>query len=278
MKKGISIWSFGDMRIKDVFKMASQAGFEGVELALEETGEIGMDFTPKKAEKIKEMAKENGLEIYGLASGLYWSNSLTSDDATERNRAFDIAEFQLKAASWLGVETILLIPGAVGVDFVPGFAVVDYETAYNRALDAVQKLAPIAQKHGVCIGIENVWNKFLTSPLELRGFIDQVNSPWVGSYLDVGNTMYNGYPEHYIKTLGNRIKKVHFKDYRVAVGGLDGFVDLLAGDVNYPAVMEAFAAIGYDGWVSAEMIPQYKHYNRALIENTSNAMDKILGR
>ena len=157
MKKGISIWSFGSMCIKDVFEMAAQAGFEGVELSLDQTGEIGMDFTPEKAEKIKELAKKYGLEIYGLASGLYWSNSLTSDDAAERKRAFGIAEFQLKAAAWLGAETILLIPGAVGVDFVPGFAVVDYETAYNRALEAVQKLSTIAQEQGVCIGIENVW-------------------------------------------------------------------------------------------------------------------------
>ena len=98
------------------------------------------------------------------------------------------------------------------------------------------------------------------------------------SSISIGNTLANGYPEHWIRALGKRVKKVHFKDYRVAAGGLHGFVDLLAGDVNYPAVTDALAEIGYDGWVTAEMIPAYTHYPDALIYNTSNAMDWILGR
>lgn len=61
-------------------------------------------------------------------------------------------------------------------------------------------------------------------------------------------------------------------------GGLHGFVDLLAGDINYPEVMKALKSIGYDGWVSAEMIPNYTHYTETIIYNTSNAMDRILGR
>ncbi|HOE09649.1 MAG TPA: TIM barrel protein, partial [Treponemataceae bacterium] len=121
------------------------------------------------------------------------------------------------------------------------------------------------------------WNKFLLSPLEMRDFIDKINSPFVGAYFDVGNVIYSGYPEHWIKILGNRIKKVHFKDYRRDVGNLFGFVDLLSGDVNYPAVVKELQNIGYDSFVTAEMTP-YKYYKEQLIYTTSLAMDKILGK
>lgn len=114
--------------------------------------------------------------------------------------------------------------------------------------------------------------------MEMRDFIDKIGSEYVGSYLDIGNTLYCSYPEDWVRILGNRIKKVHFKDFRKAVGTLDGFVDLLAGDVNYPEVVKALHEVGYNGWVSAEMIPNYKYYTETIIYNTSNAMDKILGR
>src|SRR5659263_668632 len=90
------------------------------------------------------------------------------------------------------------------------------------------------------IGLENVWNKFLLSPIEMRDFIDKIDSSYVGAYLDVGNVINTGYPEQWIRILGKRIKKVHFKDFRKSVGTLSGFVDLLAGDVDYPEVMKEF--------------------------------------
>jgi L-ribulose-5-phosphate 3-epimerase len=111
--------------------------------------------------------------------------------------------------------------------------------------------------------------------MEMRDFIDKIGSDFVGSYLDIGNTLHISYPEDWVRILGHRIKKVHFKDYRAEVGGLAGFVDLLAGDVNYPEVIKALKEIGYDGWVSAEMIPNYKYHTEQIIFNTS---DKILGR
>jgi hexulose-6-phosphate isomerase len=130
----------------------------------------------------------------------------------------------------------------------------------------------------VCLGIENVWNKFLLSPLEMRDFIDSFQSEWVGSYLDVGNALATGYPEHWIRILSHRIKRVHFKDYRRAVGSVAGFVDLLSGDVHWPAVMRELRAIGYSGWIAAEMIPPvpfYKYSPEVLIQNTARAMDAI---
>lgn len=279
MKKGINIWSFpGDASISDCIRLAKEAGFEGIELSLNQTGELGLQAGDKEVQAIAAQLKEADLDIAGLATGLYWEYPMTSDDPAVREKAMDICKKQLELASAFGVDAILVIPGAVGVDFVPGSAVIDYEYAYERAQESIRKLVPYAESAGVAIALENVWNKFLLSPLELRNFIDEIGSEYVGSYFDVGNVVHNGYPEHWIRILGERIKKVHFKDYRRQAGGLHGFVDLLAGDVNYPAVVEALRLIGYDNYVTAEMIPAYTHYSEQIIFNTSNAMDAILGR
>lgn len=279
MKKGINIWSFREgMPIMDCVKLAKQAGFEGIELSLNETGELGLETQEKELLRLRENVLNEGMEIAGLATGLYWTYAMTSESEANRNKAVDICKKQLEAAALLGTDTILVIPGAVGVDFIPGCEVVDYERAYDRALAAISSLASEAKNTGVSIGIENVWNKFLLSPLELRTFLDAVGSPFVGSYLDIGNIVHSGYPEHWIHILGSRIKRVHFKDYRREAGGLHGFVDLLAGDVDYPAVTAALNEIGYSSYVCGEMIPSYKHYTDQIIYNTSAAMDAILGR
>lgn len=279
MKKGINIWSFPQGKtIAESIRIAKDAGFEGIELALNETGELSLETTEQEIREIKSHLEQADLEICGLATGLYWSYSMTSESEATRTKAMDITRKQLELAAAFNVDTILVIPGAVGVDFIPDSEVVDYERAYERALECITALAPDAKAAGVNIGLENVWNKFLVSPLELRTFIDTVGSEYVGSYFDVGNVVHNGYPEQWIRILGNRIKKVHFKDYRRQAGGLHGFVDLLAGDVNYPAVVEALKAVGYNGYVIGEMIPPYAHHGEQIIYNTSRAMDAILGR
>lgn len=278
MKKGISIWSFAGGSVKENLLLAKDAGFDGVELALDASGEVTMDSTKEQILEIKAFADEIGMEFYSLASGLYWTYNYTSENEDNRNRAKEITKKQLEIASWLGCDTILVVPGAVNVAFETDGEIVEYDVAYERALSALKELAPYAEKLNVSIGVENVWNKFLLSPMEMADFIDKVGSDHVGSYFDMGNVLYIGYPEHWIKVLNKRIKKVHFKDYRREAGGLCGFVDLLAGDVNYPGVMEQFKKIGYDGWVTAEMIPPYTHYSDAIIYNTSNSMDRILGR
>lgn len=278
MKKGINIWSFPEGTLAESFALAKDAGFEGVEVGLLAEGEVSLKSTERDLLAVKKSAADNGIELYSVATGLYWDNWLTADCPKERQTAKDIVKKHLEVAKTLGCETILVVPGSVHAEFAAPGKVVDYEDAYNRSLEALQELKEYAEKLEVSIGVENVWNQFLNSPIEMREFIDKVGSPFVGSYFDVGNVLFNGHPEHWIKALGSRIKKVHFKDYRVAAGGLHGFVDLLAGDVDYPAVMKALEAIGYDGWVSAEMIPNYKHYTETIIYNTSNAMDRILGR
>lgn len=278
MKKGISIWSFPNQPLKDNFALAKAAGFEGIEVALDESGEVSLQSNEKELLTVKAQAGDCGIELYSVACGLYWQYWLTADCKAEREKAKDIVKKQLDTAKTLGADTILVIPGCVNADFEDPNKVVDYKTAYERSFEAINELKVYAEKVGVSIGLENVWNKFLTSPMEMRAFIDKIDSDYVGSYLDVGNVLFNGYPEHWIRILAEKIKKVHFKDYRKAAGGLHGFVDLLAGDINYPEVMKALKEVGYDGWVSAEMIPNYKYHTETIIYNTSNAMDKILGR
>lgn len=277
MKKGISIWSFAETDLRKCMELAKSAGFDGIELALDEDSLVSMKSTKEDIFEVKKMAEEIGLELYSVASGLYWQYNYTSANPENVKYAKEITKKQLQVASWLGCDTILVVPGAVEVAFDPG-EVVEYDVAYERALEALRELAPVAEELNVHIGVENVWNRFLLSPMEMRDFIDKVGSTHVGSYFDVGNVLYDGFPEHWIKILNKRIKKVHFKDYRRAAGDLYGFVDLLAGEVNYPAVMAQLENIGYDNWVTAEMLPPYTHYPETILYNTSNAMDKILGR
>ncbi len=277
MKKGISIWSFdtgvtfGTGDLDNVFALAKDAGFDGVELALAEIGDINLNTTKEDMEKIKALADKHGIELYSIASGLYWDYPLTSNDPAVVEKAKSIVKKQLELASYIGADTILVVPGVVD-------PATPYDVAYERAFNALKELAPVAEQYGVVIGVENVWNKMLVSPMEMADFVDKIGSKYVGCYFDVGNVMLFSYPEHWIKVLGSRIKKVHFKDFKTAVGTLDGFVDILAGDVNYPAVMDAFKAVGYDNWVTAEMLPPYATYPETIVYNTSNAMDKILGR
>jgi hexulose-6-phosphate isomerase len=278
MKKSINIWSFVGKTNREAMKLAKDAGFEGIELALGTEGEITMTSTDEELLDLKDYAQELSIAIPSLSSGLCWVDSLTADDPAERQRAHDMIARQIYCAKMLGAETVLIIPGSVSVEFVPQWPVVPYDVVYQRALEEVKKLVPIAQSCGVQIGLENVWNKFLVSPLEMRNFIDEVGSDYVGAYFDVGNVMEDrGYPEDWIRILGERIKKVHLKDYRFGAGEF-GCVDLLAGDVNWPEVMKAFNEVKYDGWLTAEMIPNYRYFTDTIIYNTSNAMDRIMGR
>ncbi len=277
MKKGISIWSFAETDLKKCFQLARDAGFDGVEVALDEKGMVSLESTKEDAETVKAWAKEAGVALYSVASGLYWKKNYTASSEEIRREAKEITKKQLQVASWLGCQSILVVPGAVGVDFEPGSEIVDYDVAYDRCLEALKELAPVAEEYQVELCIENVWNKFLLSPLEMRDLIDKVNSPWVGSYFDVGNVLYCGYPEQWIKILGKRIRKVHFKDFKRSVGTLDGFGDLLSGDVNWKNVRAALEKTGYDGWVTAEMLPPYAQYPETILYNTSNAMNRIIG-
>ena len=279
IKKAINIWSFkAGTSVTSCLEIAKAAGFDGIELALNETGEVSLTSTEKELLEIKKYAQDTEIELPSLATGLYWSYSLTSESKLIRDKAKSIVKKQLEMAAVIGADTILVVPGAVGVDFVSGSEIVSYDKAYDYALEALTELKAEAESLKVSIGIENVWNKFLLSPLEMRDFIDKVSSDFIGVYLDVGNIIYTGYPEQWISILASRIKKIHFKDFRRSVGTLLGFVDLLAGDVNFPEVVKALHEINYHSYVTAEMLPNYTHHTNQIIFNTSNSMDQILGR
>ena len=279
--KSISYWSFpggleGTRPVAEVFAHAKKAGFEAVEVALSGVGDLSLSTTEKEAQAVVRAARDAGVRIASVATGLFWGKSLTSDDPGVRAEALGIGEKLIDVAAWLDAGAVLLIPGAVDVFFDPAAGVVDYDTVHKRASDAVASLLPRATALRIAIGVENVWNKFLVDPFAMRAFIDQFGSEWVGAYFDVGNSLLVGYPQQWIRILGKRIKRVHLKDFRRAVGTADGFVDLLAGDVDWPAVMAALREVGYSGPLTAEMIPAYKHCPEVLIDNTSRAMDAIL--
>lgn len=284
MKKSINYWSFPgvlagkpEFELKKCIELAKDAGFDGIELALEEKGEINLNSSRQDMDKIVEMSKEVGIELSSLATGLLWDYSLTSSEAKMREKAKGIVKKMLEFASYLGADTVLVIPGAVDVFFNPQAEVVPYDVAYERSLGALKECAPVAEEYKVAIGIENVWNKFLLSPLELKGFVDKIDSEYVGVYFDVGNTLLTGYPEQWIRILNKRIKKVHIKDFRNSVANVNGFVDLLEGDVNWEEVIRALEDIGYNDYLTAEILPAYSHYPEALLYNTSKSMDFILG-
>jgi len=280
MKKSISIWSFGgNWSLEEKLRLAKAAGVAGFEIDLAEDGPVNLNSSPADLKAVRALAEKCGVELSGLATGLYWGANAVSADLAMREKAASLLQKQIECAAALGVDTILVVPGAVGVDFIPGCEVVPYHLAWERAKAFIQSALRAAEKARVTIGIENVWNKFLLSPLEMKSFIDGFGNERVGAYFDVGNTLVTGYPEHWIAVLGARVRRVHFKDYRRAVGTADGFCDLLSGDVNWPAVMAALRAENYRGWVAAEMIPPvpfYKYCPEVLIHNTSRAMDAIL--
>lgn len=278
MKKGINQWSFpASATIRDCFRLAADAGFDGVEVCVSEDGELSLDARPEDISKIAQAAKEIGVEVPSVATGLYWQYSPTASDPAVRMKAQEIARKQLEFASLLGADTILYVPGAVNVPWDPSSEVVDYETAYARARESLHDIVEYAEKLGVNIAVENVWNKFLLSPLEMRSFIDDTNHPRVGSYLDVGNVLVSGYPEHWIRILANRIRKVHVKDFKLEIGNSRGFTNLLQGDVNWPGVISALREVGYDGYLTAEIMPPYNFYPEKLVYDISSSLDWILG-
>lgn len=285
MRKSISEWAFlGDMPLRDRMELALDAGFEGIEVALceddaegtqQKLGLVCLDAGEDEWAQVRAMADKAGIELASLATGLYWQYSLTSDDADERAKAMDVSRQLLRAAQAIGVDAVLLIPGCVHATFIPDCPIVPYDVVWERSQAALKELAPLAEELQVYIGVEYVWNMFLLSPMEAARYLDEIGSDYIGFYMDTGNMMPNGFPEQWIRILGDRIKRVHFKDFRRAIGSIDGFVDLLEGDINWPEVMSAFREVGYDGWVTAEMMPPYPHCPEQLIYATSAAMDRV---
>lgn len=281
--KGLNAWSLpggleGTLKPEDAIAKAEQYGFEALELCVGPDGELSLETSEARCREIVKTAGDAGIKLLSVASGTYWGRAVGDSDTPTRQAAIEDLRKLVRITGWLGAKTLLTIPGAVDVFFAPDRAVQSYDSVRQYAAEGLRAVAPEAEAAGVRMGIENVWNRFLMSPVELLQFIEEVGSPAVGSYLDVGNVLPFGYPEQWLRILKDRIVGIHFKDFRRAVGTAEGFVDLLEGDVDWPAVMAAIAEIGYDGPVVAEMIPLYKRYPEVRVANTSRAMDAILGR
>ena len=257
--------------VVEAMKKAKELGFDSLELCIASQGVLTHETSQAECEDLTAAARDIGIEISSVASGESWTSSPTSNDPAIREKMLGFTQEALQITSWLGADAYLLVPGAVDVSFLPEAEVIPYDICYERAKDFVSKLVPTAEETGVSIGIENVWNKFLLSPLELRDFIDSFKSDKIGSYFDVGNVLLTGFPDQWIKILGKRIKRVHIKDYKKSIGTAEGFVDLLEGDVDFEMVKKALEEIGYDRYVTAEMLP----FVPGRPEKTAAAMKKI---
>ncbi|MCC6945954.1 MAG: sugar phosphate isomerase/epimerase [Thermomicrobiales bacterium] len=259
---------------KRVFERAKQAGYDGVQLFIEPSGFFSLETSSSVVRGIASAASEAGIELSSLEIAPF-SISFTTDDETERRRSISHMTRCLEIAGELGAPGLLVIPGWVGLPWDKSAPTVPYDVALDRTRSALQALAPAAERAGVSIMLENIWNRFLLSPLEFRDLLDAVDSPKVKAIFDVGNIVLVGYPEQWIRILGSRIQEVHLKDYRTSVGTVDGFVDLLSGDVNWTEVMAALREIEYDGFLTAEVFPA-PHAPDLVIDQTSKAIDSIL--
>lgn len=273
MLKGVNQWCFPEgTPLEQVFAASSEAGFDAIELNVNAPGAVGLtlDSGVREAEAIGSLARRYNIKLLSLSTGLLWGSPLSAEDAATRERGRAVVEKQLELAELLGIETILAVPGAVSQD-------VAYDACYERSQGEFRLLAEAAARRGVQIGIENVWNKFLLSPLEMARYIDELACPQIGAYFDVGNILQIGFPEQWIRILGKRILKVHVKDFNPAVGNIHGFVPLLAGGVDWQAVRQALEQIGYTGPLTAEISP-YAYSATQAIYDTAKQLDVIIGK
>lgn len=252
MLKSINGWTFDEtLPLADVVQRVANAGFQAFEPVIGETGSLRVDADEAECRRAADTIRGAGLAVASLACGLFWKWNYTSPAAADRTRARDITIALLDRAMWMDAGAILVVPGCVG-DWTEKRPRIGYADALTFAADALHELARDAEARGIVIAIENVWNKFLLSPVEMRELVDRVNSPWVRVYLDTGNIVNFGYPQDWIDVLGRRIARVHVKDFRFEVGNLDGFCALGDGDVEWPAVMHALRRAGYDGPLTFE--------------------------
>ncbi|GEC92826.1 MULTISPECIES: sugar phosphate isomerase/epimerase family protein [Brevibacillus] len=268
-QKGINAWCFPkETSVQEMFRQAKANGYQGVELNLDEgDAPFHLEMTKQEMKQLADGARELNLELPSVSTALLWKYPLTHNEEAIREQGIRVVEKMIEAASIFGSRTVLVVPGLVTAE-------VSYDTAYERAREALQRLAKKAEQHQVYIGVENVWNKFLLSPLEMARLIDEVDSPWVGAYFDVGNVLQFGFPEQWIRILGKRIQAIHVKDFKTSTGNITGFVPLLAGDIPWNRVVEALREIGYEGYIIPEISP-YSQLPEQLIAHTSQALDAI---
>ena len=260
MYKALNYWVFGGFDGQrtpyEFIDFAATQGLDGVELTVGDC--LKPDITEAECRAIADYAKGKGVGLRTLASGAGWGCALGAADATERQAAIDFTKKYLQIAAWIGAQTVLTVPGAARVAWEPSRPVLAYKQVWETATASIREVQPVAEELGVNLALENVWNRFLISPMEWKYFLDQFASPRIGMYFDVGNACLYGRPQDYPEILGDYIKAVHLKNFREedCGGGLHGFGDdLLDGVLDFPALFASLDAIGYTGPVTVEMIP-----------------------
>ncbi|MFB0553863.1 MAG: sugar phosphate isomerase/epimerase family protein [Phycisphaerae bacterium] len=218
----------------DKLKLAKKCGFDGIETNWMEDLDA--------ARELGSLARQAGVPIHSIVRG-GWDAPFSDPDPKVIDKGLATMETALRSAKALGADAVLLVPAIVNEN-------VSYAQAYKRSQTHIKKLLPLAEELGVVIAVENVWNKFLLSPLEFARYVDEFESPWLKAYFDIGNVILFGYSQDWIRTLDKRIVKIHLKDFKRR--GYE-WTNLLDGDVNWPEVRRALDEIGYDGFLTTEL-------------------------
>ena len=284
MKKSINLWAFPypqKLTLRQCLQLAKDAGFDGVELNFDLESDVSAKSTEKELKEVRKMAEQIGIAISGLCSFLFWPYPLTSNDPAKRTRGMELGAKMVEAAGLLGTDNLLVVPGAVCIPWRDDHEPVPNDVCEQRAKEAIAKMIPLAERHRVYLNMENIFfNGFLMTPMEMAAFVDSFQSERVRVHFDTGNIMEYQFPEHWIRILGKRIQNVHLKEYtkKGTDHSLEAFRPLLDGTTNWPAVLEAFAAQNYEGYLTFEYFHPWQHWPEAFIYQTSDSLDRMLGR
>ena len=270
MKKGVNITCFPKgLPISDALSMSKDAGFGSLELFVSEAGEFSLNTSTEEVKALARLAESKGMSFCGVGAAFLWKAHFLAPDPAVQARARDGLDRCLEFAAILRAGTVLVIPPIVNQQL-------PYGEAYRLGIEEMARLAERASQYGLHLGLENGGVKFLMSPLEFAAFLDAVDSPNFGAYLDTANVMLDGgYPEQWVATLGPRLRQLHLKDYLGQVFGQRIYTHPLQGTVDWRAVMKALRAAKYDGFVVAE-VPPYSTFADHGIRNLRNTMDLVL--
>lgn len=258
----------------DGVRLLKRAGYDGVELWLGERPWFQMKTSDTEVRALLTQIQDAGLAVSNVANALDWDENISDRDPAKREAAFRHIERQIEASQILNTDAILVVAGLV-TEQIP------YNEVYNRTVEGLQRLAPIAAKARVKIGVENCCaeQKFLLSPREFQTFLKDVGSPWVGIHLDVGNIHDTGFAEQWIEIHGPNITRIHLKDvhkHRGRCGNESVYTNIFLGDNNWKAIRAAMIKVGYDGWLIAEMEAKYQYAPDQQVFDTSAAMKRLI--
>ncbi len=263
VRKGVLIGMLPkNLSYAERFQLARQVGFEEMECVT--------TADEREAEEIKRASEAAKVRIHSVMNSDHWRYPLSSADPEVVAKCVQGMETSLRNARLWGADTVLLVPGVVNPE-------TRYQDAWTRSTAQIRKLIPLAEKLKVVIAVENVWNKFLLSPLEFAQYVDQFKSPWVKAYFDVGNVVLFGFPQDWIRTLGQRIVKVHFKDFKfrrdaATRQSVAEFTPLRDGEIDWKEVHKALGEIGYQGTATVEL----PGGDQAYLTEVSRRVDLIL--